>query len=345
MALTKEQFQQIREELDYCNKPLFFFDDDPDGLASFLLLYRYKREGKGIPVKSTPKVDDKFVRNVEEYQPDKVFIVDIPMVEQSFLDQVSMPVIWIDHHTPCKRSKVKYFNPRMNDPEDNPSTAVNCYFVVQQDLWIAMVGAVGDWQLPSFTAEFQKQYPDLLPKTVKKPEQALFQSKLGELVKIFAFILKGKASEIKKYVNILTRIQNPYEILEQKTAQGKFVYKKYQEINKLYATLLQKAKQAKTKDSFLIFKYPDDKMSFTKELSNELLFLHPEKLIIVGRVKSGEVKISLRSSKMKLNQILQKALEGLPESYGGGHEYACGAVVKEKDFEPFIANLRDLTKQ
>ena len=38
MALTEKDYSKIREELDYCERPIYFFDDDPDGLTAFLLL-------------------------------------------------------------------------------------------------------------------------------------------------------------------------------------------------------------------------------------------------------------------------------------------------------------------
>ncbi|MBI3027081.1 hypothetical protein HYY70_03120, partial [Candidatus Woesearchaeota archaeon] len=64
MALSHNQILQIREHLDNCKKPLFFFDDDQDGLCSFLQLYRYKKEGKGIIVKTTPKLGTVFIKKV-----------------------------------------------------------------------------------------------------------------------------------------------------------------------------------------------------------------------------------------------------------------------------------------
>jgi hypothetical protein len=54
-----------------CQRPIFLFHDDADGLCSFLLLYRYKKEGKGIVVKSRPSVDSKFSKPVLEYDPDR----------------------------------------------------------------------------------------------------------------------------------------------------------------------------------------------------------------------------------------------------------------------------------
>ena len=45
--LTKKQINEIREHLEKAQNPLFFFDNDPDGLCSFLLLQRYI--GRGMP--------------------------------------------------------------------------------------------------------------------------------------------------------------------------------------------------------------------------------------------------------------------------------------------------------
>jgi len=64
------------------------------------------------------------------------------------------------------------------------------------------------------------------------------------------------------------------------------------------------------------------------------------KIVIVGREKSGEVRLSLRSMKKVLPPIIEKALVGV-EGYGGGHEYACGANVKKEDFKRFIENIRE----
>ncbi len=339
MALTEQQFAEIKNELDNCKNPLFFFDDDPDGLCAFLLLYRYKREGKGYPIKSTPLIDGKYVEIVKRYDPDKVFILDIAMVEQEFLDHVKVPVIWIDHHPALQRSNVKYFNPRINDPLDNPSTTVLCYHAVQQDLWLGMIGGVADWQLPDFTADFIKQYPGLLSRKIKKPQDALFNSEVGKLVKIFSFILKGKAQEMMKYVKVLFIIKDPYEILNQTTQEGRYLYKQYERAKKDYDELLAKAIKAKGKDKILLFIYPDAEMSFTKELSNELLYLFPKKIIVIGRHKNGAYKLSLRSATIPVRPVLEKALVGV-DGYGGGHEMACGVCIKTHDFEKFLEQFR-----
>lgn len=345
MALSKVQITQLREHLDNCKKPLFFFDDDQDGLCSFLQLYLYKKEGKGIIVKTTPKLGAVFVKKMQEYQPDKIFILDIALVEQDFIDQVKVPVIWIDHHgaSDFKSEHVKYFNPRVSNFEDNYPTSFMCYQIVQQDLWIAALGCVADWFVPPFIEEFKKKFPDLIDKPYKAPGDIIYNTKLGRLINIFSFVLKGKTDEVMKCVKILTRVESPYEILNQETAQAKFIYKHYEQVNKLYEPMLKDVLKAaeKTTSNFFIFTYKDDKSSFTSELSNEAIYRHPDKIVLIAREKNDEMKCSLRSTKTILPPLIEKALVGL-EGYGGGHEHACGLNIKTIHFEEFIKRFREM---
>ena len=337
--LTNKQLQQIKEELDNSQNPLFFFDDDPDGLCAFLLLYRYKMEGHGFVVKTHPKLDARSAPKIEQYDADKAFVLDIAKLEQDFIDASKVPVIWVDHHGPYERNNVKYFNPRIIKKDANIPTTYLCYKVVEQDLWIAMVGCIADYYLPDFLNEFKKKYPDLL-NDKKTVGDLYFKSKVGTLIKIFSFSLKGKTSEVMKNIKILTRIESPYEILNQETAKGKFIFQRYEKINKLYIDLLDSAVKTVGKEKLLVFTYSEDKMSFTGDLANELLYRFPDRIIMVGRKKDDDVRISLRSKNILLPPILEKSLAGL-EGYGGGHEYACGANVKESHFKEFIERIKN----
>lgn len=340
--IPETEIRKIKEELDNSKRPLFFFHDDADGLSSFLLFYRYKKEGKGIVVKTHPKMDARFARNVEEYEPDKVFILDIPVVEQDFFDKVAklkIPAIWIDHHNPEKVRHAITFNPRKHDPKDDTCVTRICYEAVKRDLWIAMAGAVGDWQKPDYWEEFAEKYPGLLDKDIKKPQDALFNSRLGELVKVFSFVLKGKTQDVVNCMKVLTRINDPCEILEKKTPQGKFLYKRYKNIKEHYDNLLKNAVNNVKKDGIFVFVYRGEKFSFSSELANEILYLYPSKIILLGREKSGEIKYSVRASDIILPPVIKKALNGV-EGYGGGHEHACGACVKVKDNKRFISQFK-----
>ncbi|MBW3002027.1 DHH family phosphoesterase [Candidatus Woesearchaeota archaeon] len=337
--LNEKEIQQIKDELDTCKRPLFFFHDDQDGLASFLLFYRYVKEGKGQVLKAKPNLTELHAKKVEDYGADKVFVLDIAMVDQEFIDQAGVPVIWIDHHPVVQRDNVKYFNPRTKDENLNIPVAYLCYQVVQQDLWIAMVGCLGDWYVPDFIDEFRKKYPDLLPEKYKTAREILFETKMSILNKVFSFNLKGNTSDVLKCIKVMTRIDSPNEILEQSTPKGKLIYKKYQKINKAYEELKETVlKQKQQKGKVMLFKYTDDKLSLTKDLANELLYMFPDRVIVLGREKSGELRCSIRAMKIDLKPVVEKALMDV-NGYGGGHEHACGAAIKLQDIDKFISNI------
>lgn len=337
--LTEKEIKYLREELSTSKNPLFFYDDDPDGVCSFILVYKIHREGKGIIVKSAPKLDLKFASKVNEINPDKIFILDIPIVKQDFVDAAKRPVFWIDHHEPTKLKKVHYFNPRLKDPNAYIPTTRMAYQLSgnEEDMWIAAVGCLGDWHMPDFVDEFIKKSPHLLPRK-KDLNDAVYRQPIGKLVRIFSFLLKGPTSEVRKSIKILTRIKSPEEILNRETAQGTFLYRRFEKINLKYVQLLNEAKKMVSRSKLLLFHYSENRWSFTADLANELANLYPQKIVIIARKKSGEMKCSLRA-KTDIRDALEKALVGI-DGYGGGHEKACGAMIKEKGWEQFLKNFK-----
>lgn len=344
MSLKKQEIKEIRKELDECARPLFFFHDDPDGLCSFLLLYKMKRDGHGVILKIPPEMGPEFLRKVKEYDPDKIFILDKAKVSQDFIDGAKRKVIWIDHHGPYKRNNVSYFNPRVHNKDDNTPVSYICYEVAEKNQWISAIGNIGDWFMPLGIDKLRKKYPGLVSAEAKKPEDVYFSTKLGKLVKIFSFILKGDNREAMKCVKILTRIKDPYEILDQKTSRGKYIYKRYEKVNKIYEELLNDAISKATDDKLLLYVYDETTTSFTSDLSNELLYRFPEKIILVGRKKGDEIKFSFRSTKLLLPPVVENILKGV-EGYGGGHEHACGVCIKKRYFGEFLNNLKKELEQ
>ena len=341
--IPKEELNKIKNYLEKSENPLFFFDDDPDGVCSFLLLWKHIQKGHGVLVKGNPKVGEEYLRKVEEYRPDKIFVVDKPYLSQEFVDKVNVPVIYIDHHPPNKDLKgVHYFNPLLYDEKDNRPTCYWCYKAVEENKWIAMTGIVGDWFLPENTDDdFKEAYPKLLPK-VKDPGEARFKTEFGKLVKIFSFILKGTDS--MRCIRVLTRINSPEELLNQTTKEAKFIYNYYEKINKRYEQILKKAEEKiDTDDDFIVYTYPSQKDSFTGMLSEELTYKYPNKTIIVGRVKETRVILSLRSQNNDIRSAVEKAIVGL-DGYGGGHEHACGSNMSKKDFPKYIERIKKYIK-
>ncbi len=339
--IPKKELEKVRNALEKSENPLFFFDDDPDGLASYLLLKKYINKGKGIVIKNTPSLSSIYIRKIREQSPDIVFVLDKPDIDQEFIDQAKKPTVWIDHHPIIqKQGLFLHINPRLKKPNTNPPTSYLCYKIAKnKNMWIAAVGIVGDWQIPKFLNSFLKKYPDLAIKT-KNPEELLYKTPIGHLARFFSFILKGKTSEVRKSVSILSKIDSPYELLNKETPRARYLYKKFDKVNKEYNNLLKGVK-AKGKEKLLVFTYPSIKTSFTGDLANELLYKYPKKVILIAREKSGEMRLSLRSKAKRIDTILKKALQDV-DGYGGGHEHACGGSIKIYDFTKFIKNLRKL---
>jgi single-stranded DNA-specific DHH superfamily exonuclease len=339
------KLEEIKNYLDKSENPLIFFDDDSDGLASFLLIYKYLEKGKGIVV-THPCVDESYLKKVEEYNPDLVLILDKHKVEQEFVDKINVPIIWIDHHPIINIKGVKYFNPKFYNKKDYP-TSYWCYKITKESLWIAMIGIISDWDLVLYN-EFSKKYFDLIKREVKEPEDLYFETKFGILAKLFTFILKGKASEVKKSINILTRINDPYEILDRTTPRGKFIYQRFEKINNEYKRILDDAlNNSIFTKNILLYTYYARNTSLTTILANELMYKFKDKLIIVAREKNDQIKISLRTyhkSKIILPSLVAKALEGL-RGTGGGHEHACGTNINKEDFKEYIDRLEHLLKK
>ena len=155
--------------------------------------------------------------------------------------------------------------------------------------------------------------------------------------------MEGKTSDAMKCIKIMTRIESPYEILNQETPAGKYLYKAFEKVNEKYDKLLKDAEKSVKHESVLLFIYSGEKMSLTKELSNEMLYRHKDKLIVIGREKNDEVKLSLRSSKLNIQKALPIALKDV-DGFGGGHEHAVGANVKKKDFDKFLRQLKEELK-
>ena len=332
------KIKEIREMIEKSQNPLIFYDDDPDGLCSYLLLQKKYKKFRGVVLKNSPVLDEHYILVVRKYCPDLILVLDKPMISDEFIKEVHVPLIWIDHHSPENfHGGVNYFNPRIKDDKDNRPVSYWCYKITNDNLWIAMVGIVGDWHLSSYK-EFKKKYKDLVPvKTINNPPEVMFDTEFGRLVRIFSFILKGRANNVYDYIDLLLKVKTPYEVLYHTSEAGEKLYEKFEKMDKIYKTFLSKAVSESKDSNFIVFTYSHEKYSFSSELSNELIYRYPEKVVLVGREQNDEVKGSLRSSEnsgIQLPVILSKALQGL-EGQGGGHTFACGFHVKKQDFIKF----------
>jgi len=340
--LTKKQILEVREHLEKAQNPIFFFDNDGDGLCSFLLLQRYLGRGKGVAMKSSA---GNYFKKVMELNADYIFILDKPVVSEEFFKevrQVNLPVVWIDHHENSNIPNfVNYYNPLLNKEKTNEPVTELCYRITEreQDLWIAVVGCISDGTIPDFYFEFEKRYPDL----VMSSENALeiyFKSPIGKIVKIFNSALKDRTTNVVNMLKFLMKAKTPYDVLEE-NSKNQTMHKKFNEIEGKFQRLLEKAGE-NVREKILFFQYGGD-LSISSDLSNCLRYKFSDKFIVVIYASGEKVNISVRGKDVR--ELVLKAIEGLEGATGGGHKNAVGARVKAKDLEKFKEKFSELVEE
>lgn len=350
--LDEKTIVSFRQTLEQSAHPLFLFHDDPDGSTSFMQLQKWRGEGRGIIVKTGPRITVDFVRKVQESGADLVVILDIALVDEAFIQQAGVPIVWLDHHGLEEPHGSAYINPRAWGQSTPP-----CYMSYQvtgkKDPWLAMIGCVGDWFMPppDLVTTFRVRYPEILGASENDfkiqefayPEDFMFKSKVGILVHMLSFNLKGKSQDAMTAIKIFSRLDGPMELLEDQTPRARWLTRRFRKIQTLYSELKEDAVRIlKSQHGLLgVYETAMDRCAISKDLSNELSYIFPEKVIIVAREKSGEMKISIRSNRTGpvIDKALEKALIGI-DGHGGGHERACGANVKKQDFEAFVENFK-----
>ncbi|MDE1848491.1 MAG: DHH family phosphoesterase [Nanoarchaeota archaeon] len=344
--LTKKQVNEIKEILQNSSNPLFLFDNDPDGLCSFLLLQRYAGRGKGVPIKSFPALDEVYFRKIEELEPDCLFILDKPVVSKDFFDrvrQVNLPIVWIDHHEINKKDIprfVKYYNPLFNRKKSEEPVTALCYQVNNsRDLmWLAVAGCVSDSFLPDFYHDFRKNYPDL---SVEANEafDVFYRSQIGKIARMFSFGLKDTMTNVVNMIRFLVKASTPYEVLED-SSKNHTMHRKFEQIEGKYQKLLKKAERLGGKSGKIMFFEYGGELSISSDLANELCYRFPNKTVVVIYLSGVKANISVRGDNIR--EKLVGALNGLQDSSGGGHKNAAGGRVNIEDLKVFKERFQKL---
>lgn len=335
--LTKKQIKEIREHLEKSANPVFFYDSDADGLASFLLLAKFLERGKGIVAKSFDEHTEIYLKRIRELGSDYVFVLDKPQITQEFIDKVkemNLPLVVIDHHEVPKLKTEFYYN-TFDVSGKNEPVAYLCYEITKQkkDMWVAVVGCIGDCFLPKFLKEFKKQAPDFINCKYKTAFDIYYKCKIGKIVKVFNYGLKDTTTNVVRMMNFLVKVNFPSQVLEE-NSQTKTFLERYEQIENIINKLYLKAKE-KVENNLLFFTYSGE-MSLSQHLSDKLIYEYPEKVIVVGyeSENKGRVKFSLRG-KIDVRKIVLDVVKKFEGATGGGHKNSAGLQIFSKDVEEF----------
>ncbi|MBU0907241.1 MAG: hypothetical protein KKD18_05430 [Nanoarchaeota archaeon] len=339
--LTEKQLQEVRGHLEGAKNPVFYFDNDTDGLCSYVLLRRFLGRGKGVAVRSFPGLDGGYARKAKELNADYVFVLDKPVLSKEFVDQIDglgLPLVWIDHHDVPREEFEKdfknifIFNPARNagkERSEEPTTYLS-YRVTgrKEDLWLAVVGCIADHFLPEFVDEFREHYPEFWGEA-KEPFDAYFSTEIGRIAMALNFGLKDSVTHVVQLQNFLVSCKGPSEVFAEGSSNYSF-RKKYLDVRKKYEQLIERAKNFVGED-ILFFEYGGE-LSISSDLANELFYRNGGKYVVVAYRKGDVSNLSLRGKNVK--KILEKVLKKVDGS-GGGHDDAVGARIRASDLGRF----------
>ncbi len=350
--LTEKQIKEIRGHLSKAQNPIFFFDNDVDGLCSFLLLRRFIGRGKGVVIKSYPGLNASYARRISELNADYVFVLDKPEIDEEFIKEVygaNIPFVWIDHHDMnvadiVKKYKIYYYNPMNNKVRTNEPVCYLCYKIAKEpkkDIWIAMVGCLGDAFMPNFVGEFRKKYPELWG-DVSTTSQAVYSTDIGKVVRILNFALKDRTSNVVRMLkNLTSNITSPHQILEDDKKNT--IYQRFKQINIKYKKYISRAEQIGKKSNNVLFFIYAGQFSLSADIANELFFKFPDKLIVVCYKNNSKINISLRWKK-DARKLTLAAIKNIWGATGGGHKNATGATIPADKLQEFKENIEKLVK-
>ena len=340
--LTEKQIIEIREHLEKAQNPVFFFDNDVDGLCSFLLLRRAVGRGRGVVIKSSPDLNSSYIGKIDEFNQDYVFVLDKHLIAKDFLEELAkrnIPVVWIDHHdvdVSWINDGVYYYNP-IKSGSNEPTTYL-CYKVAgrKEDDWLALLGCISDGFIPDFFEEVRDKNEDLLKKC-RTAFECVYDSEFGRMIRLLSFGLKDRTTNVVKMLKFLIEARFPRDILEENDKTYSF-HSRFKYIEKKYKNLIEKAEDNAGK-KLLYFQYGGE-LSISAEIANELAYKHPDKIVVVAYISGARANISIRGRDVR--KLTLKAIEGLEGATGGGHKDATGAKVLVEDLPKFKEKIEEL---
>ncbi len=341
--LTKEQIMQLREHLEKSQNPLFFFDNDVDGLCAFIILKRALGRGKGVAIKSFPYLSEMYLRKIDELNPDYIFVLDHSMISEKFIEGVeekNLPLIILDHHQVEHNQKTLDKSEIFNSyPSSEPTTylAYNI-FPKKEEKWLAMIGSIGDVYKPDFSKEFGKENSELFDDSLDAFD-CLYKTEIGKISRMLNCGLKDTTTNVLTLIKFLEKAQSPSEILSE-NSHTRALHLKFQKLNKYVEKVSKKVKLYQ--DKILVLEYSGQD-SISSEISNYLLVNNRNKAIIVAFRKPECYNVSLRGKNIK--KVLLKSIEKMEGATGGGHDDACGARIPSEHWDEFKKNMIELVEK
>ncbi len=334
---------------------------DNDSICSAAVLYRLLKKFKGVDAELFSTKDnfalrDEDVDEIAKADPNHIIVVDIAHVTFSshVVDTLSSnSSLVIDHHQPIKIPGVTYCNPREFEKKIYMPVSYIVYRIYEKfgdagDVaWVAGVGVLSDHAVAiagDLFEKIKKVEPRLIGETNLKEEDLYSYSVIGALAKIFdsARVVEGRVGSVLA-ARTLVKAKSYQEILNASGGDAAKLMAWSDLVRKEFKRLVAdfNKKRKLVKGNIIFYEIPS-KLFIKSSLSGYLSQFFADKVLVVAQKSDGRLDVSFRRGeklKTDLNKMAKRAIAGIPDSEGGGHEAASGARIPVKYLSKFLKQL------
>ena len=349
--LSKQTLEKLNEFLNIDGKKYLYYHRDQDGICSASLILKFY-PGFDAITKKGPRLTKESLDAMIRNKPDVVVFVDLPVdhewkLLQTFQKEVpSAKIVIIDHHIYEKNlnsESVVHINP-LFEKKIYQSASYLVYNIlkkvhgnkVKRFLWIAMMGAIGDYDLSGsldMVKESKEKYPHLIGKDPHDSELAKGAKLLG------AAITMKNWKGAKEALDTLVKAETYDDFATKKKFKD---YKK--QYDNEFRRVLDTAERENIPECNLVIFKIESELSMVSNISNYFSTRYPDKIIIVRKKSMTEWKFSVRfqNGKINLGTIIKKAISDI--GTGGGHPKAAAGMTEDWDKfkENFIRKLKNI---
>lgn len=373
IGTIEKKISNIRKLIGNAEKPIVFFDTDTDGSCSYLQLKKtFSNISDASPFGKSHDSQKRALDNIKNKH-DLVVFFDTPYIsDESFEKIKEKKIIWIDHHklddnSIINKYDITYLNPLDYDKKDHRCSSYWAYRICnkKENLYYAALASVADFYLLDVLAKLYEYDPSAF--------RLLFKMNDEKREELFRFIRShkfndDKTQEERKYwiqylsydcglieyknffdllyklddidsMRVLKRVEklSPMELRTELSAGKGEGFEEFARVQNNYKKYIKKALDSVNNNDELIYFHHTGKMSFNRQISEELAYrLKNWKVIFTSYKKDSKefYSCSFRGNNYDVRSLVLDSLKDL-EGQGGGHEFASGALVKKMDFEVF----------
>lgn len=334
------------------DKVAIIHDTDPDGICSAVIIAKAIERLRGkkiqlhIPLdKAQYGITPKMQKQLTSKKINKLITTDfsaehnIPLLQEL---EKTMELLVIDHHklyTDYQTDKTILYKPHyFTDIE--PSTYCTgklAYDAAQRvvnvtDLdWLAATASIADIA----TKPWKKWLAAVFKKYKVKKHKNPFQTKLGQVAATISSTEVYNVDLVPKCYDVFYKAKKPEDIIKSKLGKYKTI------IDKELKKHIQAFKKAEKHGDMRIYEMTS-KYRVHSPLSTILGLKYPHQTIIIINKTNKQISASARrgDKKKPVNNLLEKAIQGFPNSNAGGHTPAAGAGFPKKYLAEFKKRLK-----